>query len=319
MLENLHFDKDGLIPVVVQEVESHDVLLQAYMNTDALQMTLKTRLAHFWSRSRSKLWQKGETSGNVQEVVSVYLNCEGNSLLLQVRQRGQAACHDGFHSCYYRKLTSEGTWEIVQSRLFNPAEVYPDASLRSVEILAGQGYSQQGTTADDKLAASFRSIYSAYCYLRDHDLESVSGTSRRLRHPDLPWLQQRALQELSELAGVISSAHVHSNPQDDTILEGRQASYWLLMCAAANHLLYDSIIPHEHLRVGFEAGQRLDMCALDRFARTINLLEQPLQGSIQLGLRLVGSACQQQGVTLLALAEAELQDLRQKNYLRGSF
>lgn len=213
MLESLRFDQDGLIPVVIQEAESHDVLLLAYMNAEALQKTLETRLAHFWSRSRGKLWQKGETSGHVQEVVSLHVNCENNSLLLRVHQRGEAACHDGYRSCYYRQLTNDGAWEITQPRLFDPAEVYSGAA--------------------DALADAFRRIYRAYCSLRDHDLEAVSGTSRRLRHPDLAWLRQRAAQELGELAGVLAGTHVHTNPQDDTILEGRQVCYWLLLAASA--------------------------------------------------------------------------------------
>lgn len=346
MLENLHFDRDGLIPIVVQDHETGDVLLLAYMNKEALQKTLDTRLAHFWSRSRGTLWQKGETSGHIQEVVSLHLNCEGNSLLLRVRQHGSAACHDGYRSCYYRQLNDAGTWEITQPRLFDPAEVYPHpasdnitGSAREPQIQrpanthasatsqrvpqrpsthASQTKSQQGASHAEELPAladAFRRIYRAYCYLRDHDLETVSGTSQRLRHPDLAWLRQRAVQELGELAGVLAGTHIHTNPQDDTILEGRQACYWLLLLSAASNLPYDSISAHEHLRTGFEAGEKLDTAALDRFAHAISHDEQPLLENLCYGLRLVGGACRQQGIALLALAHAELADLRQKNYL----
>lgn len=288
MPTDLHFDHDGLIPVIVQEDATNDVLMLAFMNEEALQRTLETGLVHFWSRSRQKLWQKGETSGHVQEVVSLHVNCEGNSLLLRVHQRGDAACHEGFHSCYFRQWT--GIWEINQPRLFDPAKVYP---------------------ARDSLAEAFRRIYRAYEYLRDHDLEKISGTSRRLRRPDHPWLRQRAAQELGELAGVLDGTHAHTSPADDTILEGRQVCYWLLMQAAAEHLTFEQIMPHIHLRAGFEAGKAVTEAAAELFA----LEERALLDDLSAGMYLVGGACQQQGVSLLALAEAELADLRQKSYL----
>jgi phosphoribosyl-AMP cyclohydrolase len=294
MLSEVHFDRDGLIPVVAQEETTNDVLLLAFMNAEALQRTLETGLAHFWSRSRQKLWQKGETSGHVQEVVSLHLNCEGNSLLLRVRQRGEAACHDGYRSCYYRQLNGE-TWEITQPRLFDPAAIY--------------GSTQASAT--DPLAEAFRRIYRAYEYLRDHDLEEVSGTSRRLRHPDQPWLRQRVAQELGELAGVLAGTHAHISPADDTILEGRQVCYWLLARAVAEHLTFEEAAPHVLLRAGFEAGEAVTAAAAELFARA----ERSLLDDLRAGLRLVGGACARQGVSLLALAEAELADLAQKSYL----
>lgn len=290
MPTDLHFDRDGLISVIVQEDATNDVLMLAFMNEEALQRTLETGLVHFWSRSRQKLWQKGETSGHVQEVISLHINCENNSLLLRVRQRGDAACHDGYRSCYYRQLNDAGAWVITQPRLFNPAKVYP---------------------AKDSLAEAFRRIYRAYEYLRDHDLEEVSGTSRRLRHPDQGWLRQRVAQELGELAGVLDGTHVHTSPADDTILEGRQVCYWLLMQAAAEHLTFEQVMPHIHLRAGFEAGKAVTEAAAELFA----LEERALLDDLSAGLYLVGGACQQQGVSLLTLAEAELADLQQKSYL----
>jgi phosphoribosyl-AMP cyclohydrolase len=289
MPTGIHFDRDGLIPVIVQEATTNDVLLLAYMNSEALRRTLETGLVHFWSRSRQKLWQKGETSGHVQEVVSLHINCEGNSLLLRVHQRGDAACHDGYRSCYYRQLSGK-TWEITQPRLFDPAKVYP---------------------ATDSLAEAFRRIYRAYEYLRDHDLEAVSGTSRRLRHPDQPWLRQRAAQELGELAGVLAGTHAHTSPTDDTMLEGRQVCYWLLTRAVAEYLAFEEAAPHIHLRAGFDAGEALTADAAEQFA----LEERPLLDDLRAGLYLVGGACAKQGVSLLALAEAELADLARKSYL----
>lgn len=120
----VHFDERGLIPVVVQEASTNAVLLLSYMNAEALEATLRTGRAHFWSRSRGRLWRKGETSGREQIVDALYINCEENSLLLRVYQQGGAACHTGHPTCYYRRLAPDGAWEVVQERVFDPDEVY---------------------------------------------------------------------------------------------------------------------------------------------------------------------------------------------------
>ncbi|OLU36938.1 phosphoribosyl-AMP cyclohydrolase [Ileibacterium valens] len=101
------FEKmNGLIPVIVQEVGTNEVLMLAYMNREALERTLKTGLATYWSRSRNELWCKGETSGHYQHVVDVRIDCDQDTILLSVKQDG-AACHTGNHSCFYRPLIEE--------------------------------------------------------------------------------------------------------------------------------------------------------------------------------------------------------------------
>jgi len=114
---------DGLIPVVIQDASTHDVLMVGYMNHESWQKTLETKRATYWSRSRQKLWIKGETSGNVQEVKEIYLDCDGDTLLLKVDQIGGAACHTGFRSCFHRRFEKE-EWKIVGERIFDPKEVY---------------------------------------------------------------------------------------------------------------------------------------------------------------------------------------------------
>lgn len=132
-LEDLRFDVQGLIPVVVQEATTNAVLVLAYMNAEALALTLRTGRAHFWSRSRQALWRKGESSGREQIVESLSMNCEENSLLLRVQQQGGAACHTGYPTCYYRTLAPDTmAWELTQERVFDPADVYgKDAHARA--------------------------------------------------------------------------------------------------------------------------------------------------------------------------------------------
>ena len=123
MLE-LDFDKgDGLIPVVAQDYGTGDVLMLAYMNRDAWLQTVKTGKATYWSRSRRSLWVKGETSGNVQIVKEVLVDCDLDTLVLKVDQQGGAACHMGYRSCFYRRV-SGGEMEIIGERVFDPKDVY---------------------------------------------------------------------------------------------------------------------------------------------------------------------------------------------------
>jgi phosphoribosyl-AMP cyclohydrolase len=119
------FSKTELIPVIAQDDETGDVLMLAYMNREAYDETLKTGRVCYWSRSRSKLWRKGEESGNVQEMRSVYFDCDADTLLVKVRQIGGAACHEGYRSCFFRRIDPQtGAVETVGQRVFDPAEVY---------------------------------------------------------------------------------------------------------------------------------------------------------------------------------------------------
>lgn len=123
------FDAAGLITVVTVEADTNVVLMLAHMNAEALSLTLKTGVAHYWSRSRGALWKKGETSGELQEVVELRTDCDQDALVMVVNQQGRgAACHTGRKSCFYRRLsTAEGQVSLVDiglPRLFDPKEVY---------------------------------------------------------------------------------------------------------------------------------------------------------------------------------------------------
>lgn len=119
-----NFDKgNGLVPVVTQDWHTNEVLMVAYMNREAWLNTLATGKATYWSRSRTSLWLKGESSGNVQQVKEIYIDCDEDTVLLKVVQVGDAACHTGYRSCFYRKLVG-GDVEIQGHRIFNPEDVY---------------------------------------------------------------------------------------------------------------------------------------------------------------------------------------------------
>ena len=122
LLDQLKYDANGLIPAVVQEHGTGRVLMVAWMNRESLQKTIETRETWFWSRSRQKFWHKGESSGHVQRVKNLAVDCDLDCLLIEVEQSG-AACHEGYKSCFYRRL--EGTeLKITEPRLVEPEKVY---------------------------------------------------------------------------------------------------------------------------------------------------------------------------------------------------
>jgi len=119
------FNKSELIPVIAQDDATGDVLMLAYMNQTAYEETLQTRRVCYYSRSRQKLWRKGEESGHVQEVKAIYLDCDADTLLVRVDQVGGAACHEGYRSCFFRRIDpANRAVEVVGERVFDPAEVY---------------------------------------------------------------------------------------------------------------------------------------------------------------------------------------------------
>src|ERR1043166_9341040 len=123
-MQKIDFEKgDGLVPVIVQDYRSREVLMVAYMNKQAWEKTKKTGKAHYYSRSRKGLWFKGEESGHFQEVKSVLIDCDNDTILLQGHQIGGAACHEGYRSCFYRQH-ADYDWKIIAERVFDPKEVY---------------------------------------------------------------------------------------------------------------------------------------------------------------------------------------------------
>lgn len=113
----------GLLPAIAQDWKTGDVLMLAYINEEAWNETLKTGNATYWTRSRQKLWRKGEESGNVQKVKEIYVDCDLDTVIFKVEQIGGAACHEGYHSCFFRKYEN-GELVVVGEHVFDPAKVY---------------------------------------------------------------------------------------------------------------------------------------------------------------------------------------------------
>ena len=124
LLSNIKFDQKGLIPTIIVDVINNQVLTLCYMNEDALKKSIESGKVHVFRRSKGRLMLKGETSGHIQTIKEIYLDCEGNSLIFKVEQK-VAACHAGYRSCYYRKSNSDGNnIEIVETKVFDDSDVY---------------------------------------------------------------------------------------------------------------------------------------------------------------------------------------------------
>lgn len=124
-LNRVKWDEHGLVPVIAQEDGSNDVLMFAWMNRDALYKTVELGEAVYWSRSRKKLWHKGEESGHVQKVKEIRLDCDEDVVLLKIVQEGDIACHTGRHSCFFNKFEN-GDWQAVEPVLKDPDEIYTE-------------------------------------------------------------------------------------------------------------------------------------------------------------------------------------------------
>jgi phosphoribosyl-AMP cyclohydrolase len=122
-LDDLKYDVNGLIPAIVQDADTGEVLMMAYMNKNSLEDSIRTGKTHFWSRSRQKYWMKGESSGHTQDIQAIYIDCDKDTVLIKAKQHG-AACHEGYKSCFYRQYEGQEQWRVIADKLFDPNEVY---------------------------------------------------------------------------------------------------------------------------------------------------------------------------------------------------
>ena len=303
----LKFDRQGLIPAVIQDDTTAEVLMVAFMNEEALRLTRETGFTHFFSRSRNAIWRKGEQSGHVQEVRDIFVNCEENSLLIRVAQRGDAACHEGYRSCYYRRLQPNDSYETVAERIFDPEVVYGQSDTAQARI-------QFSGALEEKM----RQLYGVYLYLRDHDFSEESNTSRLLQEHSQSYLVSRLGDELQEMAGVQYGEHIHIDQQSDTILEGSQVGYWLLLLAAVKKIRYDDFIPHVAVLDGYYE-QHDSGWSVEQRQNCLSLLvgNEPamiVQG-LQVGFALIGWACAEARVSPLDPAEFDLAQMRRKGLI----
>ncbi len=122
-LEEIRWTPDGLVPVIAQEADTGQILMFAWMNRESLELTAEEGYAVYWSRSRARLWRKGEASGHRQKVLEIRLDCDADVILIQVVQEGGIACHTGRHHCFFRRL-KDGQWEVVEPVLKSPESIY---------------------------------------------------------------------------------------------------------------------------------------------------------------------------------------------------
>ena len=122
-IQQVKFNESGLVPAIVKDAESGQVLMMAWMDLDGLQKTIQTGETWFYSRSRKMSWHKGGTSGHIQKVKSIRIDCDGDTLLILASQAG-GACHNGYYSCFYRELTTEEGWKTIENPVFEPESVY---------------------------------------------------------------------------------------------------------------------------------------------------------------------------------------------------
>lgn len=304
------------MPVVIQDDSTNEVLMVAFMNEEALRQTRETGYTHFYSRSRCAIWRKGEQSGHVQEVRDIFVNCEENSLLIRVRQVGEAACHTGYRSCFYRRLQPDDSYETIAERIFDPEVVYQKENQNAAGNKIHIAIDYNNSAEPEK---SLRQLYRAYLYLREHDLSEQSNTSRLLQENNPFYLAARVADELQELADVQTGEHAHTGREQDTILEASQVGYWLMLIAATYKLPYDEFIPHEALMQGY-SGKYTEEKAAEMQDECLQLLStyEPaaLMKGIQLGFILIGWACAGAGVNPLAPAQFDLEQMRRKGLVK---
>ena len=319
----LHFDRQGLIPSVVVDDATGDVLMVAFMNEEALQKTRETGFTHFFSRTRNTIWRKGEQSGNSQEVRDIFVNCEENSILVRVTQHGGAACHDGYQSCYYRRLHPDNTYEVVMERVFDPTKVYEKSDTEpTIPTQEDEFHIDKESIhieAPEELRVKMRQLYGVYLYLRDNDMSEQSNTSRLLQDHSQSYLVSRLADELQELVDVQSGEHVHAGREPDTILEGSQVGYWLFLIAATIHLNYNDFTPHEALLRGYQANYDEEKM-VELWQECLSLVAQRQTATIaqglQLGFSLIGWACCEAEISPIMPVEFDLDQMRRKGLVR---
>jgi phosphoribosyl-AMP cyclohydrolase len=299
------------VPAVIQDATTDAVLMVGFMNDAALAATRSTDRVHFWSRSRGQLWKKGETSGHEQIVKAIHVNCEQNSLLLQVQQIG-AVCHDGYDTCFYRRLETDDILHVEGERMFDPAAVYRHDQ-------PATGFTTVSTPLETSAA---HTLYRAFAFLRDTDATDLSRTSRLLRQDD-DAVQYRVADELRELAGVLDGTHRHGDARADLLLEGSQVLYWVILSALRADVNWADIRLDRALATADEAMTPAAVVNLLRAEAERWTSPSPTErdhgATCHATVALVSQACGAGGVDSGELIQHELHALRQKPYMTPFF
>lgn len=292
------FDADGLVPVVTTDAGTGDVLMVAFMNEAALSRTRETGFVHYWSRSRKRIWRKGESSGHVQKVLRIFVNCDLNSLLMEVEQTG-AVCHDGYPTCFYRQLEPDGSLAVVRDRSFDPADVYGSGGLATTTDLWWRAY--------EELARPGHAGH--------------SGTSRLLQ-PGEDAVTPRIADELNELAGALDGSHRHQDLRADIALEGGQVCYWTALRCIRGGIGFEAVRPDRALA----CPERTDVPSPETLARMIRALAgrwidagDNVPGLAHEAFASVARACAVAGIEPTTLIVADLEELRRRTYLASFF
>jgi phosphoribosyl-AMP cyclohydrolase len=300
--EAIRWEEHELIPAVIQDAGTLQVLMVGFMNRASYDRTWETGRVHFYSRSRQALWRKGESSGNELIVEEVRLNCEENSLLVLASPIGPT-CHEGYQSCYFRRIEPDGELTTVLGRMADPAEIYGAVP----------------ATDEDHT----RLWYRAYEYLRDHDVTVESGTSRRLRSTDEP-LTPRLSDELLELAGVLDGTHSHHGLVGDVLLEGSQTIYWTALISVRARIPWNALRPDRALQTTESGLTRETVAGMLRteaaaWSATPNPAPATTAARCHATLALISQACQSAGIEPHAILQRDLDDLRTRSYLAPIF
>lgn len=221
-LDRFKFNNEDLIPVIVQDIRTNEVLMLAYMNREAITKTFSSGQTWFFSRSRNTLWHKGETSGNVQHVEEVYFDCDADTLLVKVRQQG-AACHEGYKSCFHYRIEPEGKVALVGELVFNPAEVYDD------KASPGRSRPQAKETTRPVCICGSTILEEVYDVILDRKHNRIQGAyTSYLFDKGIDSILRKIGEEATE---VIVAAK--NNKRDELIAEAADVIYHLMVLLAA--------------------------------------------------------------------------------------
>ncbi|MQL53900.1 phosphoribosyl-AMP cyclohydrolase [Desulfofundulus thermobenzoicus] len=239
---SLKYDSQGLVPAIIQDADSGTVLMMAYMNREAVEKTLLSGETWFWSRSRQQLWHKGETSGNVQRVQEVAYDCDRDTLLIKVKQKG-AACHEGYFTCFHYRVTETGEVAVVGERQFDPEAVYGPAARARANPPAAEGGDAPRTPGENgplekggagqaalqgPSPASSRVLEELYRVIRDRQEKRPAGSyTAKLFNKGLDKMLEKLGEETTELI-----IEAKNRDREEVIEEAADLLYHLLVVLA---------------------------------------------------------------------------------------